>query len=114
MSKNLETKICRTIILPVLCGCDTWSCTLRDEHRLRVFENRLPVKIFESKREEEAGSQRRSHNEELHNLYNSPNIVRVIKSKRMRWAGHIACMGKMICVRYFDQKARREVTTQKM
>jgi hypothetical protein len=64
---------------------------LREEHRLRVFENR--VLIFGPKREED-GSWRKLHNDELHNLYSSPNIVRVIKSRRMRWAGHVACMGE--------------------
>jgi hypothetical protein len=66
---------------------------LREEHRLRVFENRVMRKIYAPKREEE-GSWRKLHNDELHDLYSSPNIVRVIKSRRMRWAGHVACMGE--------------------
>jgi hypothetical protein len=66
---------------------------LREEHRLRVFENRVLRRIFGSKREED-GSWRKLHNDELRNLYSSPNIVRVIKSRRMRWAGHVARMGK--------------------
>jgi hypothetical protein len=64
---------------------------LREEHRLRVFENRV-LRIFGPKREEE-GSWRKLHNDELHSLYSSPNIVRVIKSRRMRWAGRVARMG---------------------
>jgi hypothetical protein len=64
---------------------------LGEEHRLRVFENRVLKKIFGPKREED-GSWRQLHNDELHSLYSSPNIVRVIKSRRMRWAGHVACM----------------------
>jgi hypothetical protein len=82
------------IILPVvLYGCETWSLTLREEHRLRVFENRVFRKIFGPKREED-GSWIKLHNDELHSLYSSPNIFRVIKSRRMRWAGHVACMGR--------------------
>jgi hypothetical protein len=92
ISKNLKIKIYKTVILPVvLYGCETWSLTLREEHRLRVFENRMLKKIFEPKREED-GSWRKLHNDELHDLYFSPNIVRVIKSRRMRWAGHVALM----------------------
>jgi hypothetical protein len=65
---------------------------LGEEHRLRVFENRVLRRIFGPKREED-GSWRKLHNDELHDLYSSPNIVRVIKSRRMRWAGHVARMG---------------------
>jgi hypothetical protein len=74
-------------------GCETWSLILREEHRLRVFENTVLRRIFGPKREED-GSWRKLHNDELHNLYSSPNIVRVIKSRRMRWAGHVARMGE--------------------
>jgi hypothetical protein len=91
--RNLRIKIYKTIILPVvLYGCETWSLTLREEHRLRVFVKRV-LRIFGPKREED-GSWRKSHNDELHSLYSSPNIVRVIKSRRMRWAGHVAHMGE--------------------
>jgi hypothetical protein len=93
MSKNLKIKIYKTVILPVvLYGCETWSLTLREERRLRVFENRVLRKIFGPRREED-GSWRKLRNDELHNLYSSPNIVRMIKSRRMRWAGHVARMG---------------------
>jgi hypothetical protein len=67
-----------------------WSLTLREEHRLRVFENRVLRRIFGPKRDEAAGEWRRLHNGELNDLYLSPNIIRVIKSRRMRWAGHLA------------------------
>jgi hypothetical protein len=76
----------------VLYGCDIWSLNLREEHRLRVFENRM-LRIFGPNREED-GSWGKLHNDELHNLYSSPNIVRVIKSMKMRWAGHVAHMGE--------------------
>jgi len=95
LSKNLKIKIYRTIILPVvLYGCETWSLTLREERRLRVFENRVLRRIFEPKRDEVTGEWRKLHNEDLNNLYSSPNILRVIKSRRMRWAGHVARMGE--------------------
>jgi hypothetical protein len=87
-------KIYRTVILPVvLYGCGTWSLTLREEHRLRVFENRVMRKIFGPEREED-GSWRKLHNDEIHNMYSLPNIFRVIKSRRMRWTGHVARMGE--------------------
>jgi hypothetical protein len=94
ISKNLKIKIYKTVILPVvLYGCETWCLTLREKHKLRVVENRVLRKIFGPKREGD-GSWRKLHNDELHSLHSSPNIVRVIKSRRMRWAGHVARMGE--------------------
>ena len=94
LSKNLKIKIYRTIILPVvLFGCETWSLTLREERRLRVFENRA-LRVFGSKRDQVTREWRKLHNEELRDLYSLPNIVRVVKSRRMRWAGHVAHMGE--------------------
>jgi hypothetical protein len=94
MSKKLKIKMYKTVIFPVvLYGCGTWSLILEEEHRLRVFENRVLRKIFGPKREED-GSWIKLHNDELHSLYSSPNIVRVIKSRRMRWVGHVARMGR--------------------
>ena len=78
----------------VLYGCETWSLTLREERRLRVFENRVLRRVFEPKRYEVTGEWRKLHNEELNDLYSLPNIVRVVKSRRMRWAGHVARMGE--------------------
>ena len=88
-----KIKIYITIIF-LLYGCETWSLTLREECRLRVFENRVLRRIFGPKRDKGAGEWRKLHNEELNHLYSSPNIVQVIKSRRMRLAGHVAHMGK--------------------
>ena len=78
----------------VLYGCETWSLTLREERRLRLFENRVLRTIFGPKRVKVTREWRKLHNEELNDLYRSPNIVRVNKSRRMRWAGHVARMGE--------------------
>jgi hypothetical protein len=94
ISRNLKIKIHKTVILPVvLYGWETWSLTLREKHRLRIFENRVLRRIFGPKREED-GSWRKLYNDKLQSLYSSPNIVRVIKSRRMRWEGHVARMGE--------------------
>jgi hypothetical protein len=82
-----------TILTVVLYGCETWSLTLRDEHRLRVFENRMLRRIFGPKRDEVTGEWRKLHDEELRNLYSSPSLIIIIKSRRMRWKGHVARMG---------------------
>ena len=88
-SKNVN------IILPVvLFGCETWSLTLREERRLKVFENRLLRRVFGRKRDEVRGEWRKLHNEDVSDLYSLPNIVRVVKSRRMRWAGYVARMGR--------------------
>jgi len=95
----LKIKIYRTIILPVvLYASETWLLIFRDERRLRVFENRVLRGIFGPKRDEVTGECRKLHNEELNDLYSSPNIFRVIKSRRMRWAGHVARMGERMGV----------------
>jgi len=87
LSKNLKIKIYtyRTIIFPVvLYGCETWSLTLREERKLRLFENMVLTRIFGPRRDEVTGVWKRLHNEELNDLHSSPNIVRVIKSRKMR------------------------------
>jgi hypothetical protein len=92
LSKNIKIKIYRTIILPVVFyACETWSLTLKEERWLRVFENRTLRRIFGPKKEEITGEWRKLHEEEL---YSSPYIIRAIKSRIIRWAGHVARMGR--------------------
>jgi hypothetical protein len=81
------------------------SLTLREENRLRVFENRVLRRIFGPKRDELTGGWRKMHNEELHGLYSSPSIVMVIKARRMRWAGNVARMGGEGCIQHFGWEA---------
>jgi hypothetical protein len=75
-------------------GCETWSLTLREEHRLRVFEKRVLRKIFGPRGMKRQEDGEKLHNEQLHNLYSSPSVIRVVTSRRMRWAGHVASMKK--------------------
>jgi hypothetical protein len=100
LSKNREIKIYRTAILPlVLYGYETWSLTLREECRLRVFENRFLSRIFGPKRDEVKQEWRKLYYEETNDLYSSPNTVRIIKSRRMRRAEHVA-LGATAVVKY--------------
>jgi hypothetical protein len=86
LSKNVKVRIYKTIILPVvLYECETWFLTVREEHKRRVFENRVLRRVFGPKRAGVTGGWRKLHNEELHNLYSSPSIIKIIKSRRMRW-----------------------------
>jgi len=95
LSRQLEFKIYRTILLPlVLCGCETWSRTFRKERRLRVLENRVLSRIFGPKRDDVTREWRKLHYEELNDLYSLPNIVRVIKLRRIRWVWHVERMGR--------------------
>jgi hypothetical protein len=94
LSEYLNIRIYEAIILPaVLYGCETWSLTLRQELRLRVFKDRALIKILVPKRDELMGMFRKPHNKELHDLYSSQNIIRIIKL-RMRWLGLVAQMGR--------------------
>jgi hypothetical protein len=95
LSKNVKIRKCRNIIFPiVLYGYQTWSLALREEHRLWEFENRVLRRIFGTKRDKVTGDWRKLHNEELHSLYSSPSIIRMNKARRMRWAWHVARMGR--------------------
>jgi hypothetical protein len=95
IAKNIKIKIHRTLILPVvLFGFETWSLKLREEPRLMVSGNRVLRRTSCPKRDEVTGEWRKVHNEELNDLYCSPNIVRMIKSKRMIWAEHVARIGE--------------------
>ena len=112
LSKNIKIKVYRTItLLVVLYGCETWSLTLREKRRLWVFENRVLRRIFGPKRDEVTGKWRKLHNEELDDLYSSPNIIRVIKLRR--WAGHVARMGRGEAYTVFWWGNLREETTWK-
>ena len=94
LSKNIKIKVHRTIILSaVLYGCETLSLTLREERMLRVYENGMLSRILGPKRNK-IMRVRKLHNEELNDLYPSTNIVQVVKLRRMRWAGHVVCMGE--------------------
>jgi hypothetical protein len=93
LSLSIKIKIHRIILPVALYGCETWSHISREEHRLRVFENRVPRRTFGPERDEVTGGWRKLHDEELHNFYSSPNIIRMSKSRSMRWAGYVARMG---------------------
>jgi hypothetical protein len=113
LSRNVKVKIYKTVIVPIiLYGCETWSLKLRDEHRLRVFEKRVLKSIFGPKGNGGTGEWRKLHSEELHIFYSSPNNMMQIKSRRMRWVEHVACMGEE-SVQGFGGKARRIETTYK-
>jgi hypothetical protein len=95
LSKNVRIRIYKTLFLPVvLYGCETLSLTLREKHILRLFDNRVLRKIVGQKRDEVIGGWKTVHNAELRNLYSSPSIIRMIKSRRMRWARHVSRMGR--------------------
>jgi hypothetical protein len=96
----------------VLYGCETWSLTLREEHGLRVFENRVLRRIYGLKRDKAKGEWRKLHNEEFNDLYSSPSIIRIINARRMRWAGHVERMGKR-GTRIGRWESQRETATRK-
>jgi hypothetical protein len=114
LPRNVKVKIYKTIILPaVLYGCETWSLSLWEEHRLRAFEKRVLRRIFGSKRDEETGEWRKLNNEELNIFCSSADIIRQIKPRRMRWAGHVARMEEERSVQGFRGKAQRKETFRK-
>jgi hypothetical protein len=102
----------KSIILSILLyGCETWSLTLREEQRLRLFENRVLRRISRPKRDEVTGGWRKLHNEELHNLHSSLRIIRMIKSRRMRWAGHVARMRRRgMHIEFWWESQKKETT----
>jgi hypothetical protein len=93
--ENVKIRIYKTIILPVvLYGCETWSLTLREDYRLRVLEKTVLGRIFRPKRDEVTEGWRKLHSEELRKLFSSPSIIRMMKSRRIGWAGHVTEMGQ--------------------
>jgi hypothetical protein len=108
LSRNVKVKIYKTIIVPVvLYGCETWSLTLREEHKLRVFENRFLRRIFAHKMDEVTGEWRKLHNEELHNFYSSLDIIRQVKANEVGGTCGTHERGEK-CVQGFGGKARRK------
>jgi hypothetical protein len=111
LPKLEKNNLYKHIILPVfLYGHEIWSLTSKEEHRLKVFERKVLGRIFGPKRVEETGDWRRFHSEELHNLYSSPSIIRMLKSRRMRRAGNASLMGRRYDI---GGKARAKKTTRK-
>jgi hypothetical protein len=111
---SIHNLLSSRLLAKKLYWCETWSLTLREEHRLRVFENRVLRKIFIPKMDKVTGECRKLHNEELRDLYSSQSIIRIIKSRRMRWTGQIARMReKRNAYRLFAWKARGKETTRK-
>jgi hypothetical protein len=109
LSKNVKMRIYETIILStVLYGYEIWSLTSREEQRLRVFENKV-LRIFGPKRDEVTEGWRKLLNEELCNLYSSPSTIKIIKSKRMRWAGHVGRMGEKRKATGYWWESQREI-----
>jgi len=115
LSKNKKTKIHRTKFgFFFLYGCQESSLTPREEHRLRLLENNVLRKIFGPKGDEVTGKWRRQQEEELNDLYSSPNTIRVIKSRRMRWRGNVARMGDSKCIQSFGDETWGKELTWKM
>jgi hypothetical protein len=111
LSGNVKVKIYKTIIVQIVSyGCETWSVKLKENHKLRVFKNRVLRRTFGSSRNEVMEEWSKLHSGELYNLYSSPTIIRQIKSRRMSWVGHVACMGEK-SVQGFGGKAQRKETT---
>ena len=112
LPQNRNIKIHRNIFLPVLFyTCTAWSLTLRKDTGWGCFENRVLRKIFRTKRGEETGEWRILHHKELYDLYSSPNIIRVIKSRKIRWAGHVVCLGEEKFVHCFGEETWKEEIT---
>jgi hypothetical protein len=110
LPKTVKIEIYKSIVLPVvLYGCETWSLTLRAEHTLKESENSVLSRIVGLKRDEIISGWRKLHNEDLHNLYPSPDIITTTNQRRMRWEGHV----EKECILDFGGEARRKETTEK-
>jgi hypothetical protein len=96
------------LLLVILYGCEAWSLASREKHRLKICENRVLRKTLKPKRNEIIGGWRILHNKQLHNLYSSPNIIRIMKSRRVRWAGHSERMGTRQIYTWFWCESQRE------
>jgi hypothetical protein len=114
LPKDVKIRMYKIIILPVvLYGCESWSLMLREKHRLRVFKNRVLRRIVGPKRDEVMGEWRKLHNEELRDLYSSPSMIRISKSRRMRWEGHAANKGEEKRIKVIGWKPRGKETARK-
>jgi hypothetical protein len=113
---TVKVSLHKTVTLPIgLCGCETWTLRVREEYKLSVFENGMLRRIFAPNSDGVTGGCRNLHNVELHKLYISPSIIGIIKSRRNKWAGHVARMGeKLIVYRFLVRKPEEKKPLERM